>query len=217
FHFVLRKQGWRENVDAQPFDRTRTVLHHHQQHRSGSYRNTHQLQAVERPGQVERAIGKHSTETAWQTGRRSVNGGIPGELGIRLRDRSDVFRRRRADLELSGTVEKRDTPPSAARDSCHGYLAQARVSVAERATSRSFFVFSRMLPFAKTALPATSSSAPARTTSATVSRATPPSTSMRNERPSSSRTSARVLIFWRAPEINFCAPNPGFTDITRTW
>ena len=37
---------------------------------------------------------------------RSVNGGIPGEFGIRLRDRSDVFRRRRADLELSGTVGK---------------------------------------------------------------------------------------------------------------
>src|SRR6266436_2511689 len=63
-------------------------------------------------------------------------------------------------------------------------FAQARVSVAARAAPSSFFAFSRMSPLPKTALPATSSSAPARTISPTVSSATPPSISIRKDRAS---------------------------------
>src|SRR5205807_711614 len=60
-------------------------------------------------------------------------------------------------------------------------------------------------------------SAPACTMSLTVSSATPPSTSMRNDSPSDSRTSASVLILLSDPWMNVCAPKPGFTLITRTW
>src|SRR5439155_1465029 len=94
---------------------------------------------------------------------------------------------------------------------------QARVSVAARAASNNLFAFSRMSPLPNTALPATSSSAPARTMSPSVSSATPPSISIRKDSPSDSRTSARVLTLWSAPGINFCAPNPGFTDMIKTW
>src|SRR5205823_6002549 len=53
--------------------------------------------------------------------------------------------------------------------------------MAARAAPRSLFAFSRMSPRPETAFPATSNSAPACTMSLTVSSATPPSTSMRND------------------------------------
>src|SRR5882724_3396773 len=98
-----------------------------------------------------------------------------------------------------------------------GPAVQVRVSVAARAASNNFFAFSRMSPLLKTALPATSNSAPARTISPTVSSDTPPSISIRKDSPSDSRTSTSVLTLCSAPGINFCAPNPGFTDMIRTW
>src|SRR5689334_7138839 len=56
---------------------------------------------------------------------------------------------------------------------------QACAAPADCAAASNFFVFSRISPLPNTAFPATSKSAPARTTSAIVSSATPPSTSIR--------------------------------------
>ena len=72
---------------------------------------------------------------------------------------------------------------------------RALTAVAARAASKSLRAFSRMSPLANTALPATRISAPARTISPTVSRATPPSISMRNSRPRDSRMRTSSSIF----------------------
>src|SRR5690242_16245885 len=117
-----------------------------------------------------------------------------------------VRRRWRSDLELRRAAAVRITRGA-------GLLAAA----AERAARKSASAFSRMSPCEKTALPATRISAPARTISPIVSRATPPSISIRNSKPRALRIRASSSTFFSELRMKCCAPNPGFTDMINTW
>src|SRR5579859_18392 len=125
---------------------------------------------------------------------------------VQLCQRNYVRRRWRSDLELRRAVAVRITRGA-------GLLAAA----AARAARKSACAFSRMSPCAKTALPATRISAPARTISSIVSRATPPSISIRNPKPRALRIRASSSTFFSELGMKCCAPNPGFTDMINTW
>src|SRR5262245_29729723 len=70
--------------------------------------------------------------------------------------------------------------------------------------------------WAKTALPATTMSAPASTTAATLEASTPPSTSMCAVSPRSRSWPRRRRILSRQEGMKLWPPKPGFTDITTT-
>jgi hypothetical protein len=83
--------------------------------------------------------------------------------------------------QVFSRIPRRQSPAPVESTSGRANVFQACVRVAERAACKSLRVFSDMSPLPKMALPATNNSAPARTTSPTVSKATPPSTSIRND------------------------------------
>src|SRR5450432_2000056 len=95
-------------------------------------------------------------------------------------------------------------------------VCQTLCSVASVASLSRRCVFSLGFPCPKTAFPATSTSTPARTASPIVSGAMPPSISILKFALRAVRINASLRTLSRDEGINFCPPNPGFTDITST-